>query len=377
MNQISFGAAQRRAFDDLAVGQRAVQRYGARLDLRHLILSRMRHGGQMADQRAVAGFAELSESLRQSSGDVPSGSWLPLSALTRDLTTGTASAPITGTLSAQAAPGLLPPSAVFNAGATVLSGLSGSTFGIPAMSPTFDSTGLWAVENAPALAREPSFDQAVLSPKTLTVQVVISRRMLLNTSVDLDGLLRAEIVAQLARPIDAAAINGAGSATEPAGLLSNAGLEVLAAGTNGLAPTWAHICDAAYHVEGRAGGDSAAMSWLMPPALAKKMRQTVRVTGGERFILEGGEILGRATRISPAVPSTLTKGSSSGVCSALIFGDWSEVVIGFWGPAAVDILVDDVTLNTQGAVRLVARAEVGIGVRRPGAFVAYKDLLTA
>jgi hypothetical protein len=375
--QIPFGVAQRRAIDDAACGQRAAARFGARLNLRDLILSRMRHGSHEADPRAVAAWAELSEEMRQRSGVQPVGSWVPLSLLQRDLTTSTGANVITGTVSGQAAPGLLPSAAVFNAGATALSGLSGSTFSIPAVDPTFDSTGLWATEGDPAEAREPSFSVATLTPKTLTVQMVLSRRLVHNASVDLDALMRAEIDAQLSRPIDAAAINGAGSATEPAGLLGHADLEVLAAGTNGLAPTWDHLVDAAHQVESRAGGDGASFGWLMPPALAKKMRKTPRVSGGERFILDGTDILGRAVRISPAVPSNLTKGTSSEVCSALIFGDWRDLVVGFWGPAAIDIIVDDMTLSTKGAVRIVARAEVGIAVRRPGAFVAYKDLLTA
>lgn len=314
--------------------------------------------------------------MRQRSGVAPNGTWLPLSLLARDLTTATSSAPITGTVSTQAAPGLLPQSAVFNAGATVLSGLSGSTFSIPTSEPTLNSTGVWKTEGDPASAAEPTFGSAVMTSWTATAQVVLSRSLLANSSVDLEAFVLADIAAQFARPVDRAAINGGGS-TEPAGLLANAGLEILAAGANGLAPTWDHFVDAAHQVETRAGGDGAALSWLMPPALAKKLRKTPRVSGGERFILEGDEILGHPVRISPDVPSDLTKGTSSGVCSALVLGDMTEIIIGFWGPAALDILVDDMTLSTRGAVRLVARAEVGIAVRRPGAFVAYKDFLTA
>jgi hypothetical protein len=55
----------------------------------------------------------------------------------------------------------------------------------------------------------------------------------------------------------------------------------------------------------------------------------------------------------------------------------AEIVVGFWGPLALDLLIDDRTLAPRGAVRIVARAEVGVAVRQIGAFSAYKDLLSA
>jgi len=75
------------------------------------------------------------------------------------------------------------------------------------------------------------------------------------------------------------------------------------------------------------------------------------------------------------VPDNLDKGTSTGVCSALVYGDWAECVIGFWGPQAVDILVDGVTQIRDGLIKITVRAEVGVAVRDVRAFAAYKDLL--
>ena len=60
--------------------------------------------------------------------------------------------------------------------------------------------------------------------------------------------------------------------------------------------------------------------------------------------------------------------------SALLFGDLSELVIGFWGPAAVDFLVDPHTHSKHGDVRIIARVDVGIVPRQIAAFSAFKDL---
>ena len=49
----------------------------------------------------------------------------------------------------------------------------------------------------------------------------------------------------------------------------------------------------------------------------------------------------------------------------------AEFYVGFWGPQAIDLLVDSYTYSTSGKVRLIARAEVGVTVRNIGAFAAY------
>lgn len=92
---------------------------------------------------------------------------------------------------------------------------------------------------------------------------------------------------------------------------------------------------------------------------------------------DANSVMGQPMRTSSQVPDNLTKGTSVGVCSPLIFGDLSEIVVGFWGPLAVDIMVDRVTAAKDGKIRLTCRAEVGVAVRNIGAFAAYKDLLSA
>lgn len=363
----------RRTADDIDSMRRASARLAPRLDLRDLINAKLEFPSASLNTASISAWSELSEACRQRSGIAPLGTWLPLAALSRDLTSSGASSISIGTLNPTAAAGLLPSSAVLGAGATVLTGLTGTTFSLPAVDPSFDSTGLWLAEGDTAPQREPSFKTILLSPRQLTVQMIVSRRLLQNSSVDLDALLRTEIAGQLGRALDAAAISGAGSATEPQGLLANAELEVVSAGTNGAAPTWAHIVELKSRVAARAGGNSQVMTYLMPPGLAKKLQTTQRAAGLD-FIMNDARLLGDPVRVSPAMPQDLSKGGAVGTCAALVYGDVSEIIVGFWGPAAIDLLVDGRTLP-NGAVRLVARADVGIGIRRPKSFAAYKDLV--
>lgn len=371
-----FATLARRTADELASAQQISKRFASKLDLGELIASRMKHKTKPMDERKLEAWTEVSESMRQRSGQVPMGTWVPLHVLSRDLTTSSAGALVTGKIDVDHAASLLPTSAVLGGGATVLTGLQGSTFAITTSDPALSADDAWTAESGPVLQREPGFKQSVLTPHTLTVQVVVSRRLLHQSTPDLNSLLANELSTRLGYVIDKAAISGSGSG-QPLGILNHSGLDVQVAGANGAAPTYAHVVELEHQVRVRSTGNTAAGAYLMSPKLAKKLRTTQRVSGGDRFVYEDADLLGNAVRVAPNMPDNLTKGTSNGVCSALLFGDLAELVVGFWGPAAVDLLVDDVTLAKDGLVRIVARAEVGIAPRRIGAFSAYLDLLAA
>jgi hypothetical protein len=54
------------------------------------------------------------------------------------------------------------------------------------------------------------------------------------------------------------------------------------------------------------------------------------------------------------VPSNLTKGTATAICSAIIFGNFADLVIGLWG--GLDLMVDPYSKSTTGAVRIVCHA---------------------
>jgi HK97 family phage major capsid protein len=194
--------------------------------------------------------------------------------------------------------------------------------------------------------------------------------------VETEAELRAEILRQTMREIDRAALNGAGG-NEPTGLLNDGALQVLAGGTNGAAPTWAQLVEAEFQV-GTRTREMRSPTWITSPALRKKLRTTQRAAGLDFIVNDDARrLLGYDLRSTPLVPDNLVKGTSGAACSALVFGDLAEVYVGFWGPLAVDLLIDGVTQARDGRVKIIARAEVGVAVRNIGAFAAYKDLLSA
>jgi len=79
--------------------------------------------------------------------------------------------------------------------------------------------------------------------------------------------------------------------------------------------------------------------------------------------------------LSTNCPANLTKGTSTGVCSAIIAGDFSQVIIGQFGTAA-DVVVDPYSKAEQGLTRVIINAFADVAVRRAAYFAAIVDALT-
>lgn len=366
---------QTRTLSEANTQVRHAESHASKFSLRELINAQMEHPLWVPKPGAISSAYELSNACRERSGVVPNGTWVPLACLARDLTVGNSSALTTGKIDNKLQEALAPASAVM-AGATLLSGLEGATFSLPVIDSPLDADSSWVAEGDPGAQQEMTTKLATLEQKSLIFSVVISRRLLANASVDIEADLRAHILRRAMIAIDSAALNGGGGAA-PSGLLNNEDLQVLAAGANGLAPTWDHLVEAEYQVSNRAGSLTAP-TFISSPAIRKKLRKTPRAAGLDFIVNESADsVMGQALRTSAIVPDNLDKGTSVGTCSALIFGDLSEIVVGFWGPLAIDLLVDSRTLAKDAKVRIVCRAEVGVAVRNIGAFTAYKDLLAA
>jgi HK97 family phage major capsid protein len=94
------------------------------------------------------------------------------------------------------------------------------------------------------------------------------------------------------------------------------------------------------------------------------------------MILEGNDLLGYPVHISSNVPSNLTKGTASGICSAIIFGNWQDVILASFGDG-IDLVVDPFSNATAGQTRIIANSYVDVGIRRAKSFAAMLDTLTA
>ncbi len=375
-------ALQRKAQDEMEAQIKTRAQHETSYSLVAMIRSRMR-GHDLAVNRSAVDFGlEVSESMRQRGGGVaPGGFWVPVGMLTRATLTSSSDAALSNALnspkfasgSIQAA--LLPDSGIFS-GATVLTGIAGSDLQLTTLESVGDASGSFVTEIGAAATVDPTFKNVSLTPLNLRFIITVSRLALFKSGGALEDVLRREMARKAIAVIERAVINGAGGSS-PLGLLNNPGISTLSAGVNGAAPTWAHVVECEFDAATRNAPSGSAM-FLASPKLRKKLRSTQRGSGLDYIMpASSRELMSYPLAVSTDSPDNLTKGTSNGVCSSLIFGDMSEVFIAFYGPVAIDVFVDDVTRTQQGEVRLICSSELGVGVRNISAFSCYKDLLAA
>lgn len=261
------------------------------------------------------------------------------------------------------------------AGVRILTGLVGDV-AIP--KHTAAGTGYWLAESGAPTESQQTLGQASLTPHTFGAFTDISHKLLIQSSVDAENLVRDDLMRVVALGVDYAGLHGndAVDANQPDGVASTSGIGSVVGGTNGAAPDWADVVD----LESEVAVDNAeaeTMAYITNSKVRGKFKKTFRnATYGETPIWNGNELNGHRALVSNQVSSTLTKGGSTGVCSAIFYGNWDDLVLGMWGDG-VDVLVDPYSLSTARAVRVVAFQDVDFAARHAQSFAAMLDALTS
>jgi HK97 family phage major capsid protein len=262
---------------------------------------------------------------------------------------------------------------VASLGARIMQGLKGDV-AIPKLSASVTNSAFVAEGSAPSEGAA-TFAQVTMSPKTLAAYVDVSRRLMQQSDPSVEQVLRNDIINTFARRIDDAAIEG-GAANGPSGIIANGSTNVVAMGTNGAAITYAKVVELMKAVE----EDNAIINssaFLTNPKVIAALRTTGKQpTGVEgNFIMDANQsILGTNVASSTIVPSDLTKGSGSSL-SAMIYGDFSQIMIGFW--SGVDVVVDQSSLSTSGGTRLAFFQDLDVAIRYPESFAVIKDIVAS
>lgn len=260
------------------------------------------------------------------------------------------------------------------AGAVMLGGLVGQV-DIPTNGGV--STVWAATENATATESTPVIGRRQLLAKRLAGFTDLSVQLIKQTSWDVENMVRNDYLNAIAVALDLAALNGTGASGQPTGILGTAGIGSVAGGTNGLAPTLAHIAQLEEEVA-IDNADLGALSYITNPKVRRKLKTTTVDTGSGVFVWDQRDLQnplnGYNAFITNNMPSNLTKGSSSGICSAILFGNFNDLIIGMWG--GMDVMANPYTKAKEGQVEIIANVYADVAVRRAESFAAMLDALT-
>ena len=268
---------------------------------------------------------------------------------------------------------------VMQLGATVLSGLVGNV-DIPRR--TAATTAYWVGEDVNLTHSAGAFDKVSLTPKTVGAISQITRQMLMQGTPDIEMLVRADIVAQLALAIDLAALSGSGSAAQPRGIANQVGVGSVIGGTDGAAITIDHLIEMETLVMD-ANTPESALAYLANARTVGALKRLKSTTGqylwtsapaGQRSGTPG-EINGYPVARSNQARSTLTKGTGTAL-SEVFFGSWSELIVGEWGVLEIQPNPYAPSVSAQGGIELRALQSIDLGVRHAKSFAVMSDAIT-
>ena len=312
--------------------------------------------------RALDGAeAEYNREMERRNGKAAQGVYMPMTALEKRVNTTTSGNDLVGTdHRADQYIGALRNSLLARRlGVRVLSGLRGNV-SIPKHGTSV--THGWVAENSGLTPSDMTFDNVSMAPKHVGALSEMSRQLIQQSDPSIEALLRDDMSFQLSQAIDKAIIGGGGS-NQPDGVIAT-----LATANGTLAtPTWAEVLEIIKDVEeANALGNHA---WLMNPGAKAKLRAALKVSGdaGAGFLLENGQMAGYSAYTSNQVP-----GDSGG--DSVIFGDWSQVLLGLW--SELDILVNpyESTAYARGGVMIRAMATCDVAIRHAESFVWADDV---
>lgn len=248
---------------------------------------------------------------------------------------------------------------VTRVGATLLGDLNGNV-AIPRQ--TGGATAYWVAEGVDLTESQQTIGQLALTPKTVGAYTEYTRQLMMQSSIDIENFVRADLMKTVALAVDLAAIYGTGSAGQPTGVTQTAGINTkdFAAA----APTWAEIVDMETLVAAD-NADFGSLAYVTDPTQRGAMKTTEKASGTAQFVWQPaadgeGEVNGYRALAS----TQMTAGD-------VVFGNWADLIVGMWG--GFDIMVNPYAKDVSGGVRVVALQSMDIGVRHAVSFCLGND----
>ena len=257
-------------------------------------------------------------------------------------------------------------SALMQSGITMLTGLVGN---IDIPRKTASSQHYWVGEDTNVTDSDVTFGLISSTPKTIGVRVPVSRRSLMQTTPDIDTIVRADMAERLALGIDSSGLYGTGTSGQPLGLANVTGIGSVTLG-GGASVAYPAALGGGTHDTGDwadyvnmrgtayAGNVNVANArYIMNGMTMAGCEQTLRASAaGSDYIVNDSGNIGRY----PVLMSNQAQQND------VWFGDFSDMLIAMWG--GLDIVVDNLTQAPKGQVIFTAMQDLDWVCRRAASF---------
>ena len=237
--------------------------------------------------------------------------------------------------------------------ATTLNGLSGDVK-IPRKA-SGASCAFISSEGGASGESEMTIGSVTMSPKTCGAFTDVTRQLMIQSSLDVENLIRNDLAQAMAIAIDDGALEGSGSSGNPTGITNTSGINTVSL-SSAAAPTFSEMVsmETAIRVDNALLGD---LAYIVHPTNYGTLKTTEKASNTAQFIAVNDEINGYRAVVSPQLTA-----------NNYVFGNFNDLLVGFFG--GLDIVVDPYTSSSSGTVRIVALQNVDVNVRHAVSFCA-------
>lgn len=215
------------------------------------------------------------------------------------------------------------------------------------------ATGYVVGEDTDAPESEGDFGQVAMSPTTIGALSEISRRTLMQSSLDIEAMVRADLAKALGLKIDNLGFYGTGT-DEPTGIKNTTGVNAVNFAT-AAKPTFAELIN----MESEVAADDAdveSMAYLFNAKMRGHCKSTPKFANSDMTIWEPGNTVNGYTA---GVTNQVTDGD-------VFHGNFADLLIGLWG--GLELTLDPYTHSAKGRLRIVAMQDVDYAVRHGESF---------
>jgi HK97 family phage major capsid protein len=258
-------------------------------------------------------------------------------------------------------------SAFLNSGLTMLSGLEGN---VEIPKKLSSSQYYFVGENAEVANSKLTFGLVNMIPRTIGVRVPISRRMMIQSSPDVENLVRIDMAESVALGMDHTIGYGTGSSGQPLGIINTTGIGsvTFAGGTAKDFPAslgggsalncgdWGDYVDLETELA-IDNLDAGSMRYIGNSVVRGALKQTLRASaaGSDYIMTDAGTVNGYQFTVSNQMQQ-----------NDVLFGNFADCVVGMW--SGLDVVVDPYTQSASGQVILTVHQDFDVAVRRAQSF---------
>ena len=227
----------------------------------------------------------------------------------------------------------------------------------------------WQTETGTDSAQDINFDKVTMSPKRAVITASMSNQLLRQEySRGIEQRIIGQLNLSFNKGLENAVLNGTGASNQPSGIYTELAGQALTLGAisfDDLVDMEAALA-AADALDGR-------LAYVTHPNVVAKLKKTKVDAGSGRFLVEGMLDPVKTANGYNIYNTTLSKKTAGSPDTyGILFGNFSDVQIGFWGGAT--LMVDPYTNMKSSIVEVYVERFMDVAVLRDASFALATDV---